>query len=151
MSSLLKSVSAIWENNANLCAMIPFARVFSGRAPSTEEVKFPLCIIDSAGTSRRYRTTVRRGFYKSVTFRIWTNEAALADGELVDQLISDAYGEAAWVVDSNVSVIDTLDEGPARVRIIDKPPYRYWEVVKIVTLCVERLRGTSGQSGQSGQ
>ena len=141
--SFLASFANIWRDSTALCALVPFDRVFTGRVPGTEYYKFPYINIQEAGPTRRYRSDKSQGYYISMSFHIWVDDSRLSTGEQIECAIAKAYAENAWTIDGDYKVIDVLDEGPAQKHQINESSYKAWEIIKLLTVCLERAR--SGQ------
>ena len=140
MSSLLRSIGAMWNNNAALCALIPFNRVFTGRIPQTELYRFPYVSILATQGSQTHRTDKTRYSHGPVSFHIWVDDAQLELAETVAQAITDAYADRCWSLSDDAKVIDVLDLGEATAIQTDLPNVKAWEVIKLFIVCVQRAR-----------
>lgn len=140
--SLLSSIADIWENDTDLCALIPFNRVFTGRVPQTELQRFPyVSIIATSGRQFR-RSDKARHTFSPVFFHIWVDEDRLEYGERVAETISNVYADRCWFLTASSKVNDVLDEGDPSVKQPPMPTIKAFEVVKLLTFLVERDRTT---------
>ena len=139
MSGLLKSIGDIWEDSEDLCDLIPFDRVFVGLVPTTEEYKMPYVSLITSGARRRYRTDKTDGSTLTVSFHIWVDDADLDRGESTAKQVRETYANHDWTFTGG-TVIDVLDEGPFTTHQVNQPNYRAWEVMKVLTFCVEMPR-----------
>ena len=140
MSSLLRSIADIWNGSAPLCALIPFAKVFTGRLPNVEGYPFPYVSIMATLGSQTDRTNKTRYSHGPVSFHIWVDDTQLEFGETVAQAITDVYADRRWDLGNGASVIDMLDEGEAMAHQTTLPTVKAWEVVKLFTACLCRNR-----------
>jgi hypothetical protein len=151
MSSLLKSVGAIWESTPALCALIPFSRVFTGRIPSTTQYKFPFVSILATQGSQNIRSDKTRYSHGPLSFHVWVDDAALEFGEVVAEEITKTYADRTWTLSSTAKVIDCLDEGEPTAHQTDLPNIKAWEVVKLFTVCLMRDRVDHSGEAYSGE
>jgi hypothetical protein len=138
--SLISSIADIWENDAELTALIPFDRVFTGRVPQTELQRFPYVSILSPGGRQFRRSDKARHTFAPVFFHIWLDEDKLETGERVADKISDVYADRCWFLTPVAKVNDVLDEGEPSLRQPLMPTIKAWEVVKMLTFLIERAR-----------
>ena len=138
--SLLKSISARWAADSTLCAKIPFAKVFTGRVPQTQLYAFPYVSVLATGGAQTLRTDKTQYSHGPLSFHIWVDESKLEFGEETAELIANAFANRCWRIDDNAKVIDVLDEGEPLAIQTDLPTVKAWEVVKLLTVCIERTR-----------
>jgi hypothetical protein len=139
LPTLLGSLGQIWARSQRLCALIPSHRVCTGRIPSTTEYPMPYASIMEQAGHRRHRTNVTRYEIAPVTFHIWVGESMVGLGEEIEQAVIDVYADGGWRYAGGL-VIDVLDEGPAAKNQVVQPDYKYWEILKVFSLCVQRRR-----------
>lgn len=139
LPTLLGSLGAIWPRSRLLRGLVPAKRVCTGRIPSTTEYPMPYVSITEAGGHRRHRTNVNRYEVAPIVFHIWVGESQVALGEAIEQAISEVYADGGWRYSAG-TVIDVLDEGPAAKNEVTQADYKYWEITKVFTLCIERPR-----------
>lgn len=140
MSSLLRSLSMIWRDSQDLCALVPYVRVYTGRVPQTELYKFPYVSILATQGSQLHRTDKTRYSSGPVTFHVWVDEDELETGERIAQAITDEYADRCWDLCGEGTVIDMLDEGEACAEQVDHATIKAWEVIKLFTAIIERPR-----------
>lgn len=140
MSSLLRSVAVRWRENATLCALVPFASVFTGRVPQTELYDFPYVRISSTRGLPTLRSDKTQYNHVPLSFHIWVDEDELETGEEIAEAISDAFANTCWYLDATDKVIDVRDEGEPGAHQTDTPTIKAWEVIKMFTVCIERAR-----------
>ena len=140
MASLLKTVKEIWRDDATLCALIPWSRVFTGRIPSTELYAMPFVSISATAGRGTRRSDKSRLSHGPLSFSIWVDDAQLEFGEKVADAITDAYADRCWPLSARAQVFDVLDEGEPSAHQTDLPNIKAWEVVKLFTVCIERQR-----------
>ena len=140
MSSLLRSIAGVWENNQTLCALLPFDRVFTGRVPGTELYRFPYVSIMAGQGSQYHRSDKNHLSFGPLSFHIWVDDARLEYAETVADAIMQVYADRCWPISDDARVIDVLDEGEPMAHQTDLPNVKAWEVVKLFTVCVERDR-----------
>jgi hypothetical protein len=138
-ATLLKSIGRMWAADVALSNLVPGERVVTGRIPSTTEFPLPYCSIMEAGGNRRQRTNVNQYDLVPVTFSVWLPAAHLALGESIDAAISDCYANKDWRYKYG-RVMDVLDDGPAAKNQVQRAEYQCWEVVKVMSLIVQRTR-----------
>jgi hypothetical protein len=114
--------------------------VFVGRIPQTEQYKFPYVSLLATTGVQTHRTDKTRYSIGPLSFHVWVDDSQLEFGEEVAQAITDAYADRCWIIDERAKVIDVLDEGEAEAHQTDLPNVKAWEVVKLFTVCIERLR-----------
>ena len=115
-----------------------------------------VAILEGSG-SRGVRTDKTQYPRVSASFHIWVPEARVAEGEAIEAAVTETYAESDWPYRFG-RVIDVLDEGPGIKIQPQRTEFRYWEIIKIFTLCLERTRRrpcvappwSSGGSGSSG-
>ncbi len=140
MSSLLRSIHDIWESTPALTDMVPHARVFSGRVPQTEMYRFPYVSILATQGGHNSRTDKSRYSHGPVSFHIWVDDSRLEFAETLAELITQTYTDRCWPLSDSAAVIDVLDEGEPTAHQTDLPSVKAWEVVKLFTVFIERLR-----------
>jgi hypothetical protein len=137
---LLKSIAEIWAQDTALSALMPVARVFTGRVPQTDQYKFPyVSILKTTATPVQRSDKAQRSFV-TVSFHIWLDDSNLGIGEEIAIAIENCFPERSWSYGDSRYVIDVLDEGPAIETQVDLATYKAWEVIKLVTLVIERPR-----------
>lgn len=137
---LLATLANIWKNSERLCSYVDFSRVYTGRIPGTELVRFPyVSMMTTAGwqTCRTDKTMYSR---VPLTFHVWADDAKLAFAEEVGSVISDVYANTCWEVSDAEKIIDILDGGPGIPRQTNVATVKAWEIVQILTVCLERER-----------
>ena len=140
MSSLLRTIGEIWENAEALCALVPFARVFTGRVPQTELYQFPYVSILSTVGSRTGRSDKARYSSGPVSFHIWVDDNALETGLTIANAITDAYADTCWIIGDTATILDVLDEGEPSAYQTQLPGIKAWEIVKLLTVHISRER-----------
>lgn len=140
MSSLAKSVAAVWENDTTLCGLVPFARVFTGRVPQTSLYKFPYVTIFATSGTSRYRSDKTLVSSHLLKMNIWVDGDKLSLGETIGDAITDSYANRCWQIDPVSKVMDMLDGGPGIPMQLDIANIKAWRVTKVFNLIYERLR-----------
>ena len=143
MGSLSHSIVERWEYSTALCKLIPWQRVFAGRIPQTELYKFPyVSVLCVAGGPR---AITDKSIYTTgpVSFHIWVDDARLEFGYDVAEAIRAVFANQCWSLGDGSKVITCLDEGEPDAHQTDLPAVHAWEVVKLVTVCLERPRAAS--------
>jgi len=137
--SLLGSLHDVWAACVPLNELVPQERVLTGRIPSIEQYPMPYVSLNMSAGSRTSRTSCSLLTSAPITFHIWVPEASVALGEQIEDAIITAYADKAWRFKYG-HVYDVLDGGPAQKIEPITPEYRYWQIVKIIILKIERLR-----------
>jgi len=138
-ATLLGSLGIIWARTPALCNLVPAIRMVTGRIPSTEEYAMPYASIMESSAGSGLRTDKSHYHRVPITFHIWTNDGEVAEGETIENTLADIYCDQEWQYAFG-RVIDVLDEGPGIKVQADRTEYRAWEVIKIITLCLEHPR-----------
>ena len=161
-NSLLASIAKRWEQDEELCELIPYRRVFTGRVPGTESyagarknltpMEFPYCSILTSQGWHIARTSAGDISKQRLTFSIWLNDATLHLGEIIQDNLYRVYANQAWVVEPqsadiacraglpSLAVLDCLDGGEGGPRQTTIATVKAWEVTKTFVLEIERQR-----------
>jgi hypothetical protein len=150
MSSIARAISRVWEDNALLCSLVPFSRVFTGRAPQTQQYKFPYVTILATHGKQVLRSDKTMQFWQMVGIDVWVDDARLALGETIAEAITDAYANTCFQIDDVSKVMDVIDGGPPVQVQIDLPTVKAWQVCKTLDFRIERLRADTGTCCPSG-
>jgi hypothetical protein len=137
----------VWKNDSDLAALVPFACVFTGRIPTIEEsgVKMQATgvmryvSITDMGGNMTGRSNFSRFSKVTITFHVWVDESSVSLGERIENAIVNAYAEGEWEFDGGC-VYDVLDEGRGNKVQANRPEYKQWEIVKVMTFYVESPR-----------
>jgi len=103
----------------------------------------PYVTVLAAGGYTTHRTDKTRYYQVPVTFHIWADAEvanALENALTLARAIGDAYVDTCWTLTATDKVIDCLDEGEPLVNQVKLPTHHIWEVVQMVTVCLERSR-----------
>lgn len=144
-SSIERTVQMIWENDAVLCSLIPFAQVFTGRIPKADANRFPYVSILFVPGRAYKRSSHSRLVTGVVSFHIWVDDADLEFGKTVAKAIADSYSDRAWALSSTDKVYDVEDMGEPLSHQTDLPSVKAWEVVKMFTVFIDRKRVRTGE------
>ena len=137
--SLLGSLHDVWASCRLLNDLVPEERMLTGRFPSVDQYPMPYASLNMSAGSRNSRTSCSLITSAPFTFHIWVPEASVALGEQIEDAIITAYADKEWWFKYG-HVYDVLDGGPAQKIEPFTPEYRYWQIVKIIILKIERLR-----------
>ena len=137
--SLLGSLHDVWAACVLLNELVPQERMLTGRIPSIEKYPMPYVSLNMSAGSRTNRTSCSLFTSAPITFHIWVPEASVALGEQIEDAMITAYADKAWWFKYG-HVYDVLDGGPAQKIEPMTPEYRYWQIVKIILLKIERPR-----------
>jgi len=140
MSSLLRTIQLKWAEDSTLEALIPVARVYTGRVPQTEIVNFPYVSVKAAQGGRRGRSDKKWYSFGPLSFHVWVEEDQLEFAHNVAEAISDCFADKCWNLSETGSVTDVLDEGEPMAHQTRLPAVRVWELVKLFTVYIERDR-----------
>ena len=135
--SLLGSLHAIWAACIPLNDLVPHERILTGRFPSIEKYPIPYVSLNVSAGSRTNRTSCSLLTSAPFTFHVWVPEASVALGEQIEDAIITAYADKSWQFKYG-HVYDVLDGGPAQKIEPFTPEYRYWQIIKIIILKIER-------------
>jgi hypothetical protein len=140
MSSLQKTIATAWQADSALCALVPFARFYTGRIPQTKTTQFPyVSLLVAAGISL-YRTDKTRGTQSTVSFHVWVDDAHLEDGMTIAEAIGTMFADRILELSDTARIIDVLDGGEPTAQQVETPNVKAWEVIKLFFVHVERTR-----------
>lgn len=149
MSGLSRGIFDRWRDAASIAAAIAPAlasaavvdpsRMFIGRLPDTRQGPWPAISVIRGATRHSYRTDQADGFRVMFAFHVYADDGSLHVGEQVDELIRRVYANQAWDYQYG-RVIDCLDGGPGTAHEPEGPVFMEWEIVRLLTLCVEQRR-----------
>jgi hypothetical protein len=143
MPTFLQSIADRWQASTELTALMPLARVFTGRIPTTEEYRMPYVSIAQGASRSLYRTDKTQSYAVSIAFHIWVDDADIATAERIEAALTAAYAEGGWSYDTGFGqgqVLDIVDQGPAVKNQINRPTYKAWQAIKNLTFIIERER-----------
>lgn len=140
MDGLLLSFANRWRDTPAACTIVPFDRFFTGRVPTPQEYPFPYMSVLLGSSRQVYRSDKSEGSRRIVTVHIWVDPTKLEeDGEAAAEMVRRIYANQAWCYNYG-RVIDVLDGGPPNVRQVNEPTMQAWEVVRVLSLCIEQTR-----------
>ena len=129
------------------CDVVPYDSFVTGRIPTTEEYDFPYMSLIPGNGRPVYRSDKNVGVRRIVAVHIWCDPSRLEeDGELAAELVRLVYSDQAWTYGYGM-VNDVLDGGPPIARQINEPSFQAWELVRLLTLCIEQPRVDSAICG----
>lgn len=129
-------IHTLWPTIAALEAVLPVARVFTGRAPTGTEK--PYAVIGRPGSSHRERTD--KGNYRDVQIRIqhWVAWDQFATGESIQSEIEKGFDSRAFDTDDG-RVIDMTHKDGFNVPDAEATKSD-WQFVTIFSLATRRDR-----------
>jgi hypothetical protein len=75
-----------------------------------------------------------------LSVHIWVDPAKLEEGEIIAEMVRRVYANQGWCFDFGSRVTDVLDGGPPHAHQINEPTFAAWELVKLLTLCIQQPR-----------
>lgn len=136
---LLRAFAQIWADSADACDMVPFERFVTGRIPDTKEFPFPYMSVIAGGGRPAFRSDRAQDSLRIVSVHIWVDGDKEEDGETIAEKIRRLYCGSGFCYNYG-QVYDILDGGPPLPHQGSDPTYDSWEVVKLLTLCIEQPR-----------
>jgi hypothetical protein len=139
MPGLLMSFAIRWRDDPVACALVPFSDFVTGRLPTVDEYPFPYMSLVPGSGRMHYRSDRFEGLRRTLALHIWVDPDKLEDGEAIAEHCRRVWCNQAWDYDYGC-VIDVLDGGPPTCHQLTEPTYQGWELVKLMTLCIEQPR-----------
>lgn len=136
---LITSVAERWLLFPQALEAIPYKDFFTGRIPDIKNRPFPYMSLVPGPSYRTYRSDKWVGSRRIVSFHIWVDEDQLNRGEEIAEVVQFVYANRAWGYGYG-RVIDVLDNGPPNSHQIHEASFKSWEVVQMLTLCIEQPR-----------
>jgi len=136
--TLITELHALWAADNTLCALLPAARVFTGRVPAPDSATMPYARIEQPGGARGIRTNESIYPEVSIVFHVWSDDFDTADA--IRKAIEQVYQNQEF--DYDAGSVKDLRYNSHTSRQPDLPTYTAWETLVSYTAkcCQTRAR-----------
>ena len=133
---MMTAIHTLWPTIAALEALLPVARVFTGRVPAG--VAFPRAAITRPGSTGDSRTN--DSLYRTVSIQIsvWVKAAAYLAGEAIQEAIEDGFSAQGFSTTAG-RALDVLIENSFSM-FEDDPVNPLWQFVTTLAITEGRSR-----------